>query len=198
MHALAANEVLPKTNDGLPKPALLDPKTERLVQWNTDILLCLLRRVTAHRQANGVASDANEVMKVSEEYIMKRGGIVFDELADTISLPNNASRVDKQDAESIHIDQTLADQLRHYVASIASMYRSENEFHNFEHCSHVTMSVSKLLNRIIGKQEGEMAGEGEHAPCGIMNDPLTQFAVVLSALMHDVGMSFQPFLSTCR
>ena len=39
-------------------------------------------------------------------------------------------------------------QLRDYVTAMAKTYR-ENPFHNFEHASHVTMSASKLLNRIV-------------------------------------------------
>jgi 3'5'-cyclic nucleotide phosphodiesterase len=194
-HALEVNEVLPKANDRITKAALLDPKTKRLVEWNADILLRLLRQVTANRQSVGVPSDSIDDMKVAEDNLIKRGGIVFDELADTISLPAYDSRAHKQDAGSIHVDQAVASQLRHYVASIASMYRTENKFHNFEHCSHVTMSVNKLLNRIIGKQKGEKGGEEEYVSYGILNDPVTQFAVVLSALVHDVGMSFQPLVS---
>jgi hypothetical protein len=41
-----------------------------------------------------------------------------------------------------------ASQLHNYVATIASLYR-DNPFHNFEHASHVTMSVVKLLSRIV-------------------------------------------------
>lgn len=64
-----------------------------------------------------------------------------------------------------------------------------------QHASHVTMSVSKLLSRIvaphfdqetlsIAKQQEELALH-DHT-YGITSDPLTQFAVVLSALIHDV------------
>ena len=80
------------------------------------------------------------------------------------------------------------------------MYRS-NPFHNFEHASHVTMSVNKLLQRVVapevrvrrrsltcrndGKTE-QMASHLHNYTHGITSDPLTQFAVVFSALIHDV------------
>jgi hypothetical protein len=37
----------------------------------------------------------------------------------------------------------FSDQLEDYVSAVASMYR-DNPFHNFEHASHVVMSVVKL------------------------------------------------------
>jgi hypothetical protein len=55
-----------------------------------------------------------------------------------------------------------------------------NHFHNFDHASHVAMSVSKLMARIASDpSQGPM--------CGIVSDPLTQFTCVFSALIHDVG-----------
>ena len=64
--------------------------------------------------------------------------------------------------------------------------------HNFEHASHVSMSTVKLLSRIVApgqnlKAQDNFASEELHDHTyGITSDPLTQFAVVLSALIHDV------------
>ena len=66
---------------------------------------------------------------------------------------------------------------------------ADNPFHNFEHASHVTMSVSKLLSRIVAPDIDGTGGDIDHTlhdhTYGITSDPLTQFAVVLSALIHD-------------
>jgi hypothetical protein len=89
------------------------------------------------------------------------------------------------------------------------MYRS-NPFHSFEHASHVTMSVVKLLSRIVVPDLNTDAGEDMASTLhdhtyGIASDPLTQFACAFSALIHDAdhtGSPKQPAhqgeLGTCR
>lgn len=59
---------------------------------------------------------------------------------------------------------------------------------SFDHASHVAQSVSKLLSR-VASGTNNIPGTTENAyehPCGITNDPLTQFAIVFSSLIHDV------------
>eukprot|EP00980_Cylindrotheca_fusiformis_P022732 scaffold9661_cov104-Cylindrotheca_fusiformis.AAC.1 len=82
------------------------------------------------------------------------------------------------------------------------MYQ-DNPFHNFHHASHVTASVKKLLTRIVKVGEGNgLAVKSQTYPThddddekladlvghsyGITSDPLTQFAVLFSAIIHDV------------
>jgi hypothetical protein len=87
------------------------------------------------------------------------------------------------------------------------MYR-DNPFHNFEHASHVTMSVVKLLSMIVapvesnykavqasdqqGGRRTSMASSLHDHTYGITSDPLTQFACVFSALIHDVDHTGVP------
>lgn len=55
-----------------------------------------------------------------------------------------------------------------------------------QHASHVTMSVVKLLSRIVAPELKEASSNSLHDHTyGITSDPLTQFAVLLSALIHD-------------
>lgn len=69
---------------------------------------------------------------------------------------------------------------------------------NFEHASHVAMSVNKLLSRIVAPDieydaDAEKSGEILHDHTyGITSDPLTQFACVFSALIHDADHSGVP------
>jgi hypothetical protein len=93
-------------------------------------------------------------------------------------------------------------QLRHYVNTIASLYQ-DNPFHNFEHASHVTMSscqtshgvapshihIEMLLSLTMEVNEGWELHDHTY---GITSDPLTQFAVVFAALIHDVDHTGVP------
>ena len=76
------------------------------------------------------------------------------------------------------------------LAAIASGYW-EQPFHNFEHASHVILSANKLLKRINALDEDKygdvLTSQDVHEHTyGIGTDPLTQFAIVFSALCHDV------------
>jgi hypothetical protein len=91
----------------------------------------------------------------------------------------------RKDPDSVLIPQQVVEQLRDLLSLIACIYRP-NPFHNFEHASHVTSSVRKLLTRIVKanidqQQLVDLAGHSY----GIASDPITQFAVVFSAVIHD-------------
>jgi len=96
------------------------------------------------------------------------------------------------------------------------LYR-KNPFHSFEHASHVTMSVIKLMTRIVapsdldlgstarektihegdenaadkGRLQKEASSLHDHT-YGITSDPLTQFACAFTALIHDVDHTGVP------
>lgn len=105
----------------------------------------------------------------------------------------NARSATTVDFESLELPVAVNTQLNDYVRNIAALYR-DNPFHNFEHASHVTMSVVKLLSRIVAPTDihVEIAPNKQVAALlhdhtyGITSDPLTQFACALSALIHDV------------
>jgi 3'5'-cyclic nucleotide phosphodiesterase len=136
--------------------------------------------------------------------------VYTDEVKEVITLPKFDHRAARQQesAESIVLGYEVLDQLHDFVRTISSLYR-ENSFHNFEHASHVTMSVVKLLSRIVAPDldlpEGEetalsserkrnryLASKLHDHTYGITSDPLTQFAVVFSALIHDVDHTGVP------
>jgi hypothetical protein len=74
--------------------------------------------------------------------------------------------------------------------------RSPTAFRFLQHASHVAMSVSKLLSRIINPSQQGLSGNNESKAVseaamhdhtfGITSDPLTAFAAFFAALIHDV------------
>jgi 3'5'-cyclic nucleotide phosphodiesterase len=104
--------------------------------------------------------------------------------------------------ESTSFDEDVIHQLSQYIHVIATTYQS-NAFHNFDHASHVTMSVMKMLSRIVQpklKITTISSTSSEQTMndriCQIVSDPLTRFACIFSAIIHDCdhyGKSQQPF-----
>ena len=113
-------------------------------------------------------------------------GSVIDEVEEIISIPSAMFGNVLQDADAYVLPVKVVEQLFDYVSNIAAMYR-DNPFHNFEHASHVTMSVTKLLSRIVAPSDvdvDEGSGKALHDHTyGITSDPLTQFACVFSVSM---------------
>jgi hypothetical protein len=172
------------------KMQYLDPqKFDRLVNWNVDVLLTILTQVEERRQEAGIEADAMEKIKTLENElagsVAETGTTTLDEVVEVIELPTFNARCSRPLGVQVELGPQVHDQLKEYVSFIASMY-NDNPFHNFEHASHVTMSVMKLLNRIVAPDNGDDARELHDHTYGITSDPLTQFAVVFSAMLHDV------------
>jgi 3'5'-cyclic nucleotide phosphodiesterase len=118
---------------------------------------------------------------------------VLDEVKEIIELPQfDVASVEQEVATSqMQLNPQVIPEVKLFVKCIAERYQ-RNPFHNFEHASHVTMSVVKLLSRI--SNTGDDRGEKSHAmrsqhhldTYGITSDPLTCFGCVFSALIHDV------------
>jgi hypothetical protein len=168
-------------------------KQKRLIEWNVDVLLRLLKQIVARRRACGLSEHGSNCVESKVQFV-EPGKTVIDEVREIIVLPKfNAKAATKhEDPDSIVLPGEVVEQMYDYVANIASIYNDSNPFHNFEHASHVTMSVVKLLSRIVAPSDVEydenMAKQGktlhDHT-YGITSDPLTQFACVFSALIHD-------------
>eukprot|EP00980_Cylindrotheca_fusiformis_P003246 scaffold735_cov116-Cylindrotheca_fusiformis.AAC.16 len=168
-------------------------KTERLVEWNVEVLSPLLQQVIASRGGDIVPIDSSLSKK---EVTIGTGETVLEEFVPIIPLKRfDAAELSKRlNATSVDIGEEAKTQLRNYLSNVASMYQ-DNPFHNFEHASHVTASVKKLLTRIVKVDDGnglrtssdeiDLDDMAEHS-YGITSDPLTQFSVVFSAIIHDL------------
>jgi hypothetical protein len=179
-------------------------KKQRLVDWNCELLLTMLQKIVARRRVKNKRRSApntnqNEHIRRCEAAITKHHNLLG-ELVEVIKLPEYDAQSAKAelDFEKVDLGENVASELRAFISLLASMYRDENPFHNWEHASHVTMSVYKLLARIVAAESildkhkdsvespSDIAGLVHEYTYGIASDPLAQFAVVLSALIHDV------------
>ena len=118
-------------------------KTQRLVQWMTDLLLGRLRHIVARRKVmkgNGLSA--------ADGVIFEPNNCPLQEVVEAIKLPEFDHNTATMDPDEVEIPPDVAAQLQEHVAAIAAKY-NDNFFHNFEHACHVTMAVSKLLGRVV-------------------------------------------------
>ena len=157
-------------------------KLKRLISWNSDVLSRHLKQIEAQRKLNfETLADPPE----ENENEQATGGVLL-EVSDVIefSTMDNKSKVGQ--FEGAQLEEEVTKQLNGFVANIAALYH-DNPFHNFEHASHVTMSVTKMLSRVAAPRNLNEGDASLHDyRFGIISDPLTQFACVFSALIHDV------------
>jgi len=170
-------------SDDIGTSTRLNNRMERLIAWNIDILEQLLKKIVVRRRVIKQKS-----LSVKWNKTNPKSSAVLDEVQEVIKLPEYDGKYHNADYDSslVVLSSQIRAQLREYVAAIALMY-PENPFHNFQHASHVGMSVAKLLSRIVAPDIDLEGDEELHDHTyGITSDPLTQFACVFSALIHDV------------
>lgn len=92
--------------------------TSRLIDWNVDILLRLLRQVAAKR-----LSQSRSELSPEMDFRSETTGAPLEEVAEIIALPSfdPISAKDRIDPESIELDEDAVFQLREYVTTIASL-----------------------------------------------------------------------------
>lgn len=173
-------------------------KHQRLVDYNVEVLCQHLKQIVARRMviaaAGRRASEGNGPPDLDIHRDSNESTKVLEEVTEIIKLPNFDPRAfkDHVDPSTVELAPAVVSQLKRYVTIIAAMYRN-NPFHNFEHASHVTMSMNKLLQRVTApdivirkKSDKKAVGSQLHKyTYGITSDPLTQFALVFAALIHD-------------
>ena len=167
-------------------------KSERLVKWNCDLMFKSLQDIACARTSEINPARTNED---GQSHTSEIGlGTVLDEVQEIIRLPDFT--MNKTPRTNVQLGPKVAQQLHSYVGAVAVLYR-DNPFHCFEHASHVTMSVSKLMSRIIAPElsseevtNGSIESTLHDHTYGITSDPLVQFACVFSALIHDVDREY--------
>lgn len=107
-----------------------DPKIRRLITWNVECLLRLLKEVVARRNAGtaNATSNPRPSLAPSEEKL-KKGETFLDEVKEIIALPRFDEKVVdiQQDVDEIVLPEEVVEELTDYVTVIASMYRCVSE-----------------------------------------------------------------------
>ena len=95
-------------------------RQERLIDWNVEILMELLKRIAAHREANGIqeSEERVDVNKYSSQHALE-------EITEIIPLSGDGIKPKKLtiDTENVGMHRKVEDQLREYIMNIACMYR---------------------------------------------------------------------------
>jgi 3'5'-cyclic nucleotide phosphodiesterase len=175
----------------------IDEKKSRVAAWTVEVLAASLKEIIACRQSRKVKSSPRSKMEELErESLTHRDGSssVIHEVAGVIVLPDYTAtnRTRAAHAGKVALDAKVLEELQAYVNEISFLY-NDNPFHSFDHANHVVMSVNKLLSRINAPDlDLETEQKLHDHTYGITSDPLTWFAVVFAALIHDVDHSGVP------
>jgi hypothetical protein len=196
-------------------------QVQRLIDWNSDVLLRLLKQVVATRI--GLGKNTWDGRTIPEPVLKQTdGSVVLDEVTDVVDLPGFVYLRKPVNPETVELPPQAALQLKEFVAALGHAYHN-NPFHCLQHASQVTTAVTKLLSRIVVTQlrdyedeeeinddedDNVVANEAKIAKAiapqlhshtfGITSDPLAQFTLVLAALIHEVdhcGMSNSDIVS---
>jgi hypothetical protein len=122
-----ANDVVSEWNVEMPASQSTDSeqRNDRLAHWNSELLLELLQRVVSRRAAlqGSAASVALSCQQhlTSMAHAIGDGTIVVEEVAEAIDMPGFVCTISTMDTE---LDAVVVDQLRDYVAKVASMYNN--------------------------------------------------------------------------
>jgi hypothetical protein len=193
-----ADESCPRVNDAQGKELdgnlfseISAEKLQRLIDWNVELFEDLLKSVV-HKKFENYGGTKSNLHHVNES-ILPDGSSVRNQVVAAVRMPEFQPGTI---TGKVEVDPIVVSQLRMYITTVANRHRNNNAFHNFEHASHVIMSTAKLLQRIatrdVYKEDISTQKEQYDYTYGISSDSLTKFAVVFSALIHDldhVGVS---------
>jgi 3'5'-cyclic nucleotide phosphodiesterase len=180
-----ANDFPPGATDTV----LPSDQNAKMIDWICELLQKQIKNVLSSRESSRKQFRSSSV---SMQHIETSAPI--DELVESIILPDfSKSKSDaKQFTDQPVLNDTIISQLHQLVSTMAQSYNN-NPFHNFEHACHVTMSVNKLLMRVVSPDldlrnvdSSQIASHIHDYTNGINSDPITQLAILFSAIIHDI------------
>jgi len=161
-----------------------------LIEWQVELLSRLLKQIVVQRESKKTKVSHSELQNLDVIKTNPR-----DQITEKIIMPEfDHSKTKKKcsGVGSVELPPKVVQQLLDLVTTIAMLYH-DNNFHNYEHACHVTMSANKLLSRIVVPKTAESLGvdslelkAAHDFTYGLTSDPLTQFAIVFSAIVHDL------------
>lgn len=85
------------------------------------------------------------------------------------------------------LTEKVIGQLREFVKHIVKGYQN-TPYHNVEHAYHVVISTNKLMNIFLSRTASSSNHSRKKPPIsfGLRNDPLSLFALLFAAVIHDV------------
>jgi len=174
----------------VPSMVSLTARRDKCIEWAVGLLADLIKSVVCHRQLNVPPSHTATAQQPRWD---GSACLVVDEVTSIIHLSclddsrecNGIGTV-----KNVTLDEAVMVELADYVEKIASMYR-DNPFHCFEHACHVAMSTHGLMVQITesykAQHHQEEGSSNDLAYLGrITSNPVCHFALVFSALVHDV------------
>jgi Adenylate and Guanylate cyclase catalytic domain len=124
----------------------LTKKQNRLVDWNCEMIQCLIRQIVARRNFLKTASKPIQLPFTAmlsdlpkfgvQKQNQQQSTMPLDEVVEVINLPefDVAAYHGSTDAKHIRLDPAVVAQLRRFISLLATKYR-DNPFHNFDHAS---------------------------------------------------------------
>jgi Adenylate and Guanylate cyclase catalytic domain len=120
-------------------------RIRRLIDWNSELLLRLLKQVVTRREAQYSSSTSQANLTAMARNIGART-MVVDEVAEIIEMPGFV--IAKCDAE-VQFSDDVVKQLYNYVAKIASMYNDNPCKFGFGHGNGILSHSETTLTRFI-------------------------------------------------
>ena len=108
---------------GRQAPGRLNDKAMRLVGWNVEVMVRLLKQIVARRNASGFS---NAYVSPDESMLLPREGkMVLDEVKEIITLPTFDAKVaaKQQNTNDVMLDLAVIEQLNDYIMKIGGLYR---------------------------------------------------------------------------
>jgi 3'5'-cyclic nucleotide phosphodiesterase len=193
------------------------PIQSRLIQCHFQLLSVLLERVTAQRAIRPISCssvpqdeekstprcDAIVADEITEVVEVQNQEVASLQSTDEGSESSLSDTTEDELPSYSSLSPKVQTQLRLFLERIADCYLSTNPFHNFMHASHVTFSCYQLLRKVAvqdlppipkvdcSASDGWSALPTSSSACGaaqaFAGDALAHFAVVFSAVIHDVN-----------